>query len=225
MKNGNGKHINLSQVECMLPLASPFLIEQSVCGFTRPRQGNSHPLYAPHNIYRCSGDDQWIVLSVLNNEQWSALVSLIQSPQLMNDPTLLNVAQRHMQLEKINAVIHSWTVLRSAHECMNKLQQAGICAGVVKPVWEVQEDIHLRSRGVFTNIYREHIGEYLATTAVFRESDLPMKIIRSAPTLGEHSREVFNRVLGLSEEQFFKLEEKGITGTQATIKRPSAFGG
>lgn len=221
MHNGKGKHVNLSQVECMLPFVSPFLLEQSVSGFTSPRQGNYHPLHSPHNIFRCAGEDQWIVVSVLDNKQWHALATLLQEPEFMHDFSFNNVAVRHAQQEKINSLITAWTEQRSAQECMDELQNAGIAAGVVKPVWEIQDDIHLMSRGVFRQIHREYLGEYLATTPIFRETDTPLKSIRSAPTLGEHSQEVFERILGINSEQFLKLEQKGITGTQAIMKRPA----
>lgn len=221
LHNKKGRHVNLSQVECMLPFVSPFLLEQSVFGFTRPRQGNFHPLYSPHNIYRCAGEGQWIVLSILDNKQWCALANLLQIPTLMHDESLLNVTARHVQQEKINSLITAWTEQRSAQECMNELQDAGIAAGIVKPIWEIQDDIHLRNRGVFTQIHRDYLGEYLATTPVFREANSPLKGIRSAPTLGEHSQEVLSRVLGISAEQFLTLVQKGITGKDATMKRPA----
>ena len=45
-----------------------------------------------------------------------------------------------------------------------------------------------------------------------------MPIVRPAPTLGEHSQEVFFRVLGMNEEQYQALKESGITGNEATKK-------
>ena len=215
---GKGRHVNLSQVECMLPLVSPFLIEQSIFGFTRPRQGNSHPIYAPHHIYPCAGDDEWVVLSVLNDSQWIALTDLIQAPQLKSDPALGNTAGRHAHKERINAIISAWTILRSSEDCMYELQNAGVCAAVVKPVWQTLEDIHLRSRGVFTTMYRKYLGEFLATTPIFREYETTTEVVRPAPTLGEHSQEIFKKLLGLTDEKIRELEEKGITGTLATSK-------
>jgi crotonobetainyl-CoA:carnitine CoA-transferase CaiB-like acyl-CoA transferase len=41
---GEGQHIDLSQVECMLPLVAPSIIEQSSTGKTGPRIGNRHPI-------------------------------------------------------------------------------------------------------------------------------------------------------------------------------------
>lgn len=218
-RTGQGRHVNLSQVECMLPLVAPFLVEQSLCGSTSARQGNDHPVFAPHNIYRCAGEDAWMVVSVANDVQWQSLLDVLQAPELRLDPALSAVAGRRAQRERIDAVIAAWTRQRPADEAMHLLQLAGVSAGVVKPIWSVLEDPHLRSRGFFQKVQREHLGEYLATTPWFRERQQPLDISRVAPTLGEHSREVFSRVIGLTQEQVDALEKSGITGTLATRKR------
>lgn len=218
-RTGQGRHVNLSQVECMLPLAAPFLIEQSLCGSTRTRQGNAHPVFAPHGIYRCAGDDAWLVVSVANDAQWKSLAAVLQAPELGLDAGLWGVAARRSLREEIDAAITAWTRQRPADEAMRSLQRAGVSAGVVKPIWSVLDDPHLRSRGFFRKVQRAHLGEYLATTPWFRESQEPLEICRVAPTLGEHSHEVFSRVTGLTAEQVEALESSGITGTVATRKR------
>jgi crotonobetainyl-CoA:carnitine CoA-transferase CaiB-like acyl-CoA transferase len=63
---GQGQNIDLSQVECMLPLVAPALIEQSASGQTPPRIGNRHPLqrsgqldsHFDHRRSDVAGDDK-----------------------------------------------------------------------------------------------------------------------------------------------------------------------
>jgi crotonobetainyl-CoA:carnitine CoA-transferase CaiB-like acyl-CoA transferase len=217
-RTGAGRHINLSQVECMLPMAAPFIVEQSVCGQTSARTGNDHPVFAPHGIYRCAGDDDWLVVSVANDRQWKALTKVMQVHHLEADASLNHVAGRRAQKQQIDSQITRWTQQRSADSAMRELQQAGISAGVVRPIWTVIEDPHFQERGVFRNTPRAYLGEYLATTPWYRETASPTKIVRPAPTLGEHSAEVFSRVLGMTQQQLRELEISGISGTTATKK-------
>ena len=67
-------------------------------------------------------------------------------------------------------------------------------------------------------MYRKYLGEFLATTPIFREYETTTEVVRPAPTLGEHSQEIFKKLLGLTDEKIRELEEKGITGTLATSK-------
>lgn len=217
-RTGKGRHVNLSQVECMLPMVAPFIIEQSVCGKTSLRNGNMHPIFSPHGVYKCAGNDEWVVLSVSNETQWKSLVNVIHAYHLGTDASLNQVEHRRSQRRQIDSYISTWCKQRSADSAMRELQMAGIGAGVVKPVWRVLDDPHFNDRGFFKKIPRAYLGEYLATTPWFRETVAPTEIVRPAPTLGEHSREVFARVLGMTREQQQALEDCGITGTLATRK-------
>ncbi len=217
-RTGKGRHLNLSQVEFMLSMVAPYLVEQSLCGKTNLRNGNAHPIFSPHSVYPCAGNDEWVTLSVQNETQWKALVNAIGAHQLGTDLSLNHVEGRRKQREEIDRKIIEWTQTMSSDSVMQELQMAGVSAGVVKPIWNVLDDPHLKSRGFFKTIPRDFIGEYIATTPWFREKTFPMPIVRPAPTLGEHSQEVFFRVLGMNEEQYQALKESGITGNEATKK-------
>ncbi|GAH41462.1 unnamed protein product, partial [marine sediment metagenome] len=67
---GEGQHIDLSQVQCMLPLVAPFIITQSLTGRSEPRRGNRHPDHVPHGCFPCLGIDQWITLAVRSDAEW-----------------------------------------------------------------------------------------------------------------------------------------------------------
>ncbi|TDF66893.1 CoA transferase [Cupriavidus sp. L7L] len=214
---GQGRHINLSQVEAMLPMAAPFMLEQSISGAVSPRQGNRHPMYAPHGCFRCAGDDAWIVLTVTDAD-WPALCRAIGRADLSADPRLAQAAGRRAEADRIEQAIGSWCMARDAEQAMHLLQQAGIAAGVVRPMSQVLQDAHLRSRGFWCEVERAHIGTYTSSTAWFRTGPGPVPIRNVAPTLGEHTEAVLSRVLGLGAEQIASLERQGITGTVAKPK-------
>ena len=217
-RSGKGRHVNLSQVECMLPMTAPFLIEQSVHGTTSPRSGNAHPLHAPQGIYRCAGDDAWVVVSITSDAQWQALLAVMQAADLALDPVLEKAAGRRTRQEEIDRRINAWAGARSAQSAMAELQQVGISAGEVKPIWTVLDDPHLRAREFFKATTRPYIGEFLATTPWFREPGATVAAVRPAPTLGQHNGDVFSRVLGMSADQQQTLERDGIIGNTATRK-------
>jgi len=215
---GKGRHINLSQVEAMLPMAAPFIIEQSVCGSVVAREGNRHRMHAPHGCYRCAGDDAWIVLTV-TDAQWPALCATIGRSDLANDPQLAHAVGRRARQDRIDEAIRQWCAERDAEAVMHDLQMARIAAGVVRPMWQVLEDAHLHARGFWRVVERDHIGTYTASTAWFRTGRDPMPIRKAAPTLGEHTEEVLTRVLGLGPEHLANLERQGITGRTAKPRR------
>lgn len=218
---GEGRHINLSQVEAMLPMAAPFIVEQSVCGSVGPREGNRHPMHSPHGCFRCAGDDAWLTLSV-TDALWPVLCRVIGEEALAADPALASASGRRAAEARIHGAIASWLACRDAENAMAELQQAGIPAGVVKPMKAVLRDVHLHARGFWQRVERPYSGSGLSTTPWFRSDTDPMPIRNVAPTLGQHNDAVLADVLGLSPEQRAALAQQGITGTTAQPKRSNA---
>jgi len=214
---GKGRHVNLSQVEAMLSMAAPFIVEQSVTGSVAPRQGNRHPVNVPHGCFRTAGDDAWVVLSV-TDAQWPALCEVIGRADLAADARLASASQRREAARRIDEAIGAWCGTLGADAAMQRLQGAGVPAGVVRPMWQVLQDPHLVARGFWCGLERQYGGPYAASTAWFRETTEAMPVRNPAPTLGEHSVEVLARVLGLSPDQLAALDAKGITGTAARPK-------
>ncbi len=217
-RTGRGRHLNLSQVEAMLPNTAAFMLAQSACGEVPPRQVHRHPLHAPHGVYRCAGNDAWLLVSTTNDAQWLALCRAMARPDLAADATLATAEGRQAQHARLDEALATWARPRDADDAMHTLQHAGVSAGVVKPMAEVLHDPHLRARGFFHPVERAHVGSYLATTNYFRPGAGPMPMRRVSPTLGEHTDEVLARVLGLRPEQLAELEQRGITGTAARPK-------
>ena len=46
------------------------LMDYTINGRIRSRQGNHEPGMAPHNCYRCKGEDKWIVIAVATQAEW-----------------------------------------------------------------------------------------------------------------------------------------------------------
>lgn len=217
-RTGRGRHLNLSQVEAMLTMTAPFMIEQSLHGQVSPRTANRHPLHAPHGVYRCAGDDAWLLVSVNSDAAWPALCRAIERPDLAEDAALAPVAGRRARHDALDVAITAWTTRHEADDAMQRLQREGVCAGVVRPMAQVLHDPHLLARGFLQPVERAYAGRYLATTPYFRPGREPLPTRRVAPTLGEHTRDVLQRVLGLDAEALAALERDGVTGTAARPK-------
>jgi crotonobetainyl-CoA:carnitine CoA-transferase CaiB-like acyl-CoA transferase len=215
---GRGRHINLSQVEGMLPLTAPFLIEQSLTGRVSERQGNRHGVHAPHGCYPCAGHDAWVVVSVATDAQWQALCRVLGRADWAADPGLAHAAGRRARQAELDAGIAQWSRSRSDDAAMQALQQAGVPAGAVRTLGQLLQDGHLWARGFWRRVDRPHVGSFTSSSSIFRLAGEPMPMPRVAPTLGEHNHEVLQRLLRLPPEQLRMLEARGVIGTQARAK-------
>lgn len=213
-----GRLINMSQVEGMLALTAPYMIEQSVSGRVTERQGNHHPLRAPHGCYPCLDQDSWVVLSVANDRQWNSLCRLLGRDDWLADSKFAHAQARLACQTELDAGIARWTGQQRVDAAVTLLQKAGIAAGSVQTLTQVLGDAHLLARGFWRTLQREYVEQFISSTTYFRLNGQPMPIRQVAPTLGQHTHQVLHEVLGLSADQLALLDKQGVTGTQARPK-------
>jgi crotonobetainyl-CoA:carnitine CoA-transferase CaiB-like acyl-CoA transferase len=218
---GAGQHIDLAQVECMLPLVAPSIIEQAATGNTSPRIGNRHPLFAPHGCFPCLGEDQWITLAVRSDSEWQALCRVMHRSDLAADPAFATAPGRREQEDRIEVAVRHWTATVRPDLAMVTLQDAGIPAGVARLPMDLPGDPHLMQVGHWQPVVRPFMGPHLVPSVAYREScsALPYKIEHLAPTLGQHNKEILGGLLGLSDREIEDLAAAGIIGTIATSKK------
>ncbi len=219
-----GQYVDLSQVECLFPLVAPWLIEQSVTGQVSPKTGNRHPTFVPHGCFACEGDNAWVVIAVTDDAAWRALCGVIERPDLAADPALATAAGRRAREAELEAAISAWTCARSPDDAMEALQAAGVAAGAARGHAEmVLYEPHLLARGYWQEIPRPHLDWHQQPSPAFREEGVPYPIRHPAPTLGQSSREVLSRILGLTGAELDRLEAAGVIGEApipATQRRP-----
>ena len=212
-RTGEGQFIDLSQVECLFPLAAPWMIEQSVTGSVGERLGARHPTYVPHGCFACDGHDAWVVIAVTDDDAWRALCGVIERADLAADPALATAAGRRAVEDALEAAIGAWTKTRSPDEAMEALQAAGVAAGAARGLAELLlYEPQLTARGFWQEVERPHTEWLQQPSPVFREDGRAYPVRRPAPTLGQSSREVLSRLLGLTGAELDRLEAAGVIG-------------
>jgi crotonobetainyl-CoA:carnitine CoA-transferase CaiB-like acyl-CoA transferase len=212
---GQGQNIDLSQVECMLPLVAPALIEQSAMDRTPPRTGNRHPLYVPQGCFRCSGEDTWVAVSITGDVMWQALCSVLNRDDLAN----LTASERRDRQDELEALIAAWTTDQEPDVAMATLQASGIAVGVVRTPAALVDDPHLVARGFWHRLDRPFIGLHWQSSAAFREGPDPYSVRRVAPTLGQDNDAILGGRLGLSRDEIDRLAAAEVIGTVPKPRR------
>lgn len=223
---GKGQHIDLSQVQCMLPMVAPSILEQSATGSTSPRLGNRHPRFVPHGCFPALGIDQWVTLAVRTDVEWLALCRVMRRPDLAGNPELANSAGRRQYEDEIETAIRQWLADVRPDIAMVTLQSVGIPAGIAKLPQDLAADPHLLGVGHWQPSDRPFMGPHLLPSVAYREGGAahPYAITHVAPTLGQHNHEVLSGVLGLTDDEIVQLERDEIIGTVATMPKKRAEG-
>jgi crotonobetainyl-CoA:carnitine CoA-transferase CaiB-like acyl-CoA transferase len=217
-RTGKGQFIDLAQIECMMPLAAPWIVAHSIDGKQPVKYGNRHPDFVPHGCFPCAGSDNWIVVAVSSDAMWPKLARLLGRADWAADQTLRRAAGRRQIESEIEEAITDWTSTRDPDEAMNALQAAGVASGVARLPVDLLKDPQLHARGFIQEIDRAFIGRHPQPSMPFRETDRPFAIRNPPPTLGEHNREILAGILGLSSAEIDQLARDGIIGTEMLME-------
>jgi crotonobetainyl-CoA:carnitine CoA-transferase CaiB-like acyl-CoA transferase len=212
---GRGRHIDVSQVEAMLPLTAFWILHQQLHGKPHKREGLRHPVHAPHGCFRCVGDDSWVAIGVTTDDQWQGLCAVLEDPALQN-AELAHAASRKEHEDRIEAALSDWCAKRTAEEVTALLQAKGVPAGEAVAPGDTPANVHLQARGVWQRVTRPFVEPQIQASAPFREHQVAYAVRSGSPTLGQHTEKVLSAKLGLGEDELESLRRAGVIGTAAT---------
>ena len=184
-RTGEGQWIDLAQYETGVQFMIPALLEYGTNHRVVERDGNRHSFAAPHNTYRCKGDDRWCAVSVFNDEEWKALCECMGREELISDPRFKTIPARKEHEDEVDKEVGIWTLGLTPEEVFKKLQDNGVKAGIVQTIGDLFTDPQLRHRSFWVPLDHPEIGRCHAEGPPFILSKTPYKIDRPAPMIGE----------------------------------------
>lgn len=209
-RTGRGQFIDLAQLETACSLMGTYILDRTANGRSSRRPGmpagnrSTHPVGAPHGVYRCLGDDRWVAITVFTDEEWERFRNALGDPPWAAGPRFASLTDRLRGQDELDREVEAWTSAHTQAEVMHCLQTAGIAAGMVQdPAQRGGEDPQLQARGHIVELAMEE-GE----GGGVRVDGLPMTIAsvprehyQPAPTVGQHNGEVYGDLLGMDEGQ------------------------
>lgn len=213
-RTGEGQYIEMSMLEGEVQLAAPAIMEALISGVDRMRIGNRHDVYAPHGVYPCAGEDEWIALAVKTDAAWKALATTIGRPELAADSRFAARAQRYANQDAADEAIIEWTRGRPVAEAQELLQRSGVAAGNALRVNELFEDPQIKHRGSFAWVDHPEVGAFPHTRTAWRSARGNSGVNRPAPLFGEAGDYVLREILDVSEDEVERLIEAGIVARQ-----------
>jgi benzylsuccinate CoA-transferase BbsF subunit len=209
-KTGEGQYIDLSSSECLSSLVGSEIMDYTMNGRSPLRCGNQDFIMAPHNCYRCKGDDKWISIAVATDEEWKALREAMGNPEWAADETFSDAYNRWKNRTRLDKLISEWTANYTNYDVMTLLQSAGVAAMPSFSAEEILTDQHVKARGLFTEVDHPLLGKQVVMKPAWKFTETPASVRKPGPLLGEDNEEVCGSLLGMTKEEVGKLTEEQI---------------
>ncbi len=204
-KTGKGQRVDVSMLDSALPYMILPLAWQ-LSGIS-PRGRDRYPLTGGmpcYGVYECA-DKKFVALGAIEEKFWKRFCEAIDSPDLL--PLQYSLDDGDRVKKELAEVFKT----RTRDEWMTVAADGDFCLSPVLEIDRVEQDPHLRDRGMFV----EHSHPVYGTT---RGIGLPLKFSeradsRAAPQLGEDTVSLL-RELGYEREKIDALIKSG------TVKVP-----
>ena len=205
-RTGEGQFIDTSLWEATASSTVEGWTQHVLTGQQPDLYGNRDPIMAPHNLYRCKGDDEWVAISCATEEQWHDLAAVLG----LHDPKFESQTSRKKWEAELDAHIEDWTVLRDKWEITRLLQSEGIPAMPSLDAQSLEGDPHLNDRGFIERLNHPVVGTLAHTGIPWLLRDCQNGVKSPAPMLGQHTDQILSSLLALGEDEIQQLRGSGV---------------
>lgn len=209
-KYGKGQHIEIAQIESLLSTMPEPIMEFSINRRTLSTLGNVNNIMPVQNNYPCKGEDKWVSLAILTEEEWEGFCKAIGDPPWTKRDEFADGYKRSLNRKELDRLIGEWTTGKTPNEVMEILQKAGVATAPCADTEDRFLDPHFQERQNIVNVEHSVTGVDFVPSVVCKLSETPGEIRRPAPLLGEHNNYVFGELLGLSKDGIERLIQEKI---------------
>ncbi|MEZ4554494.1 MAG: CoA transferase [Dehalococcoidia bacterium] len=215
-RTGEGQWIDLSMTEAAATLTGTTILDWTVNGRPARREGypdanhSDSPAMAPHGIYPALREDHWVAIACRDDADWQAIAEEI-AELWVRDDRFATLEGRLANQAALDDLLSRWTRLFDEDEVAERLQAAGVpAAPVQRPEQRIDQDPNTEAWGLWPEVNHTEMGRVRVEGMAAHLSKTDWSLDLPAPCLGEHNREVYGGLLGISDAEIEQLEAEGV---------------
>jgi len=176
-KYGVGQHIEIAQIESLLSTMPEPIMAFSINRCTLGTLGNVNNIMPVHNNYPCKGEDKWVSLAILTEEEWEGFCKAIGDPPWTKREEFADGYRRSLNRKELDRLIGEWTTGKTPNEVMEILQKAGVATAPCADTEDRFLDPHFQERQNIVNVEHSVTGVDFVPNVVCKLSETPGEIL------------------------------------------------
>ena len=207
-KTGVGQMVDIGMLDGQVALLTYHANGYFATGKIPPRRGNKHPSITPYETYSCK--DGYFNLGVGNDSLWRRFCDAMGLGEIKEDPKFAVNKDRVDNRLELQEILDALFAEKTVEETLDALRGAGVPCGPINNLAQVLSEPQVLAREMVVDVDVPVAGPTKVTGVPIKLSETPGSVRTPPPTLGQHTEEVLESVLGMDEAQRNSLRQEGV---------------
>jgi crotonobetainyl-CoA:carnitine CoA-transferase CaiB-like acyl-CoA transferase len=205
---GEGQYIDAAMLDVTTAINAHLALGFLMTGKVPQRQGNNNPITAPSEVFRAA--DGHFTMSAANAGQFDSLLRVLGlDPALAQDERFLTNITRIQHRAELHAILETSTLSQPVAHWIERLSAANVPCAPINNMQQLFADPHVKHRDLVLQAPHGSGVDVPLLRSPLHLSAAPVEH-RAPPTLGQHSAEVLQELLGKSEADIDRLRAAGV---------------
>lgn len=206
-RSGLGQHLDMALLDCQVAMLANQNLNFMTSGKAPRRAGNAHQNLVPYQVF--AARDGHLIVAVGNDSQFRNYCRVIGLPELSADPRFATNPQRVQNRDVLVPLLAERMATGERDVWLAELEAAGVPAGPINTVDQVYQDPQVLARNMRLDLPHPTAGKVPMAGSPLKFSGSPVQYRHAPPLLGQHTRQVLQERLGLSEDDIRALAQGG----------------
>ena len=207
-KTGKGQHVDMALLDVTIASMANQAMNYLIAGKAPTMMGNAHPNIVPYEAYKAA--DHYIILAVGNDAQFRRFCEVAGRIDLADDTQYATNRGRVENREVLGPILNEIIEAKTRSFWLEELEKVGVPCGPINNLEQIFDDPHVQARGARQEVSHPVAGTLPSVANPIRFSETPIEYAIAPPTLGQHTDEILQSLLSLSEKQIEDLRKQGI---------------
>jgi crotonobetainyl-CoA:carnitine CoA-transferase CaiB-like acyl-CoA transferase len=207
--SGSGEVIDAPLYGSILRILEWTLAGYDRLGIVREREGNRVGQSAPLDNYP-TADGTFVCIVAASDANFARICAAMGRPELTEDPRFDTLAHRAANGDEINGIVATWVSGLTADEVTTRCVEHDVPVGTAYSAADIFADPHMAERGDLVPVDDPVIGAIRQQAPFPRLTKNPGPKPVGAPRLGEHNKEIWCDLVGVSEAELDDLTARGV---------------
>jgi formyl-CoA transferase len=200
--SGEGQWISTSLLQAQIFMLDFQAARWLQMGEVAKQAGNNHPTSIPTGVFKTK--DGHINIASTGQKMWEITCRAIDRPDLIDHSDYKSSGLRSKNRDALNPLIEAQTVGKTSQEWIDIFNKGGVPCGPILTIDQTFANEQVKHVGIAQSATKPDGKEQVFVGQPVSLSRTPSKIVRTPPTIGQHTDEVLKE-FGFADNEIAEL--------------------